>query len=545
MTNPLEYFLHWEKEVPQDIFLRQAKGHDWNTWTFSEAGLQIRKIAAYLSSLQLPNGSHIAILSKNCPHWIMADLAIMMAGHVSIPLYPTLPPETIRQILDHSESCAIFIGKLDNYSAQRPGIPGHVKKIAVEMFGEREENTWEKLCATLAPLPEIPILNPEDMMTIVYTSGTTGTPKGVMHVYKSFHATITAALKVVPFPQRPRLFSYLPMSHIAERIGIEVMGLRLGAQFSFSENLETFPRNLADTQPDYFFAVPRIWSKFQEKILEKIPERKLSMLLSFPIVGLIVKRSIRRKLGLVKAKLCISGAAPMSVAQLQWWKKLDVMIYEAYGMTEDCVYAHFNTPSSWKFGTVGKPLPELKVRITDEEEICVKSDYLMRGYYKEPQLTAEMYDADGYLKTGDTGEIDKDGFLKIVGRVKDQFKTDKGKYISPAPIEMKILENKDIAQVAVVGMGIPQPIMLVVLTDAARKKSREEIITSLSDTIDKVNLHLETYERLETAVVMQHDWTQENGLLTPTLKLKRNQLEKIHVPKYPNWYHEHGRVVWE
>ena len=160
-------------------------------------------------------------------------------------------------------------------------------------------------------------------------------------------------------------------------------------------------------------------------------------------------------------------------------------------------------------------------------------------------MTAEMFDHDGYLKTGDTGVIDSEGFLTIVGRVKDQFKTDKGKYISPAPIEMRLLENKDIAQVCVVGMGIPQPIALTVLTEAARAKSKEEIVVSLSATLEAVNLHLESYEKLETAVIMQKEWTQENGLLTPTLKLKRNALEKIYVPRYPGWYHEKGNVVWE
>lgn len=544
MTNPLEYFLHWEKTCPDDLVFRQAKGSGWITWSFRQAGEEIRRIAAFLKSLDLPPHSKVAILSKNCPHWVMADLAIMMSGNVSVPLYPTLAEETIHEVLTHSESKAIFIGKLDHFHTQKGGIPDIVK-ISVEAYGNTADHTWEKLIQHHSPMTEAPSLNPEDLMTIVYTSGTTGKPKGVMHAFKSFHATLSAARQAVPFPERARLFSYLPMSHIAERIGIETMGLMLGAQFSFAETLETFPKNLADTQPDYFFAVPRIWSKFQEKILEKIPEPKFSRLIRLPLVGNVLKRILKKKLGLSKAQLFFSGAAPLSKGQLEWWDKLGVRIFEVYGMTEDCVYAHFNSPKAYRFGTVGQPLPGLKRKIAENEEICVKSDYLMKGYYKEPQLTAEMFDSEGYLKTGDTGAIDADGFLTIVGRVKDQFKTDKGKYISPAPIEMKVMENKDIAQVCVVGMGIPQPIMLTVLTEAARAKSREEIETSLSATMDTVNLHLESYEKLETAVVMQKEWTQENGLLTPTLKLKRNALEKIYVPRYPGWYHEKGRVVWE
>lgn len=544
MTNPLEYFLHWEKQAPDDLIFRQASGEEWTTWSFRQAGDEIRRVAAFLRSLDLPPRSHIAILSKNCPHWVMADLAIMMTGHVSVPLYPTLPAESIHEILVHSEAKALFIGKLDRYPEQQPGIPP-LTRIGISAYGIRESHTWEEVVRTHSPLSDPTPIRPDDLMTIVYTSGTTGTPKGVMHAFRSFHATLSAARQAIPFPERPRLFSYLPMSHIAERLGIETMGLMLGAQFSFAESLETFPQNLQATQPDYFFAVPRIWSKFQEKILEKLPEPRLRLLIGMPLVGSVLKRLLKKKLGLSRAKLCFSGAAPLSKGQLEWWHRLGVSIYEVYGMTEDCVYGHFNSPSAFRFGTVGQPLPGLKRKITENEEICVKSDYLMRGYYKEPVMTAQMFDAEGYLKTGDTGVIDADGFLTIIGRVKDQFKTDKGKYISPAPIEMKLMENKDIAQVCVVGMGIPQPILLTVLTPAARAKSREEIATSLSATMDAVNAHLEAYEKLETAVIMKEEWTQENGLLTPTLKLKRNALEKIYVPRYPGWYHEKGRVVWE
>lgn len=544
MNNPLEYFLHWEKTCPSDIIFRQAKGSGWLTWTFEQAGDEIRRIARFLHSFQLPPHSNIAILSKNCPHWVMADLAIMMSGHVSVPLYPTLPDESIHEILTHSGCRAIFVGKLDHFVSQKGGITS-LPLISVEAYGIHESITWEGIVKNQPPLQSIPVLNPDDLMTIVYTSGTTGKPKGVMHAYRSFHATLTAAREAIPFPERARLFSYLPMSHIAERIGIETMGLMLGAQFSFAESLDTFPKNLEDTKPDYFFAVPRIWSKFQEKILEKIPEPRFSRLIGLPLVGSILKRVLKKKLGLSRAKLFFSGAAPLSKSQLEWWHKLGVTIFEVYGMTEDCVYAHFNSPNAYKFGTVGKPLPGLKRKIEANDEICVKSDYLMKGYFKEPELTREMFDPEGYLKTGDTGTIDADGFLTIVGRVKDQFKTDKGKYISPAPIEMRLLENKDVAQVCVVGMGIPQPIMLTVLTEAARLKSREEIVSSLCATMDAVNAHLESYEKLETAVIMKSEWTQENGLLTPTLKLKRNALEKIYVPRYPGWYHEKGRVVWE
>ncbi len=545
MKSLLEYFLYWEKTIPQSVFLRQPKRDEWKTWTWVQAGDEIRRVAEYLRQLNLPPQSHVALLSKNCAHWIMSDLAIMMAGHISIPLYPTLSAESLHQILEHSESKAIIIGKLDAFHLQAPGIPASVRKIGISAYHIDASESWENILTRHSPIEKPALPGPDDVMTIMYTSGTTGKPKGVMHVVRSFDTTIKVVYDYIGIPKHPRVFSYLPLSHIAERVGIETAGLYLGAQFSFSESLETFPKNLAASEPNYFIAVPRIWAKFQEKILEKMPQPKLDRLLSIPLVNMAVRRAIRKKLGLNQSQLFLSGAAPLSPALIKWWGTLGVNIYQVYGMTEDCIYAHFNRKGANKIGTVGKPLPGLQVKIGKDDEICVKSDCMMKGYFKEPELTAAMFDEDGFLKTGDTGEIDDEGFLKIVGRVKDQFKTDKGKYISPAPIEMKLLENPDIEQVCMVGMGIPQPIALVVLSAAGKARSKEEITESLSSTIDQINPSLEPYEKLETAVIMKNDWTQENGLMTPTLKVKRNELEKIYVPNYPSWYHAHGRVVWE
>lgn len=545
MNGPLEYFLHWEKNIPDQTFLRQPFGDTWKTRTWAEAGNEIRRVAGYLESLALPSKSHIAILSKNCSEWMMADLAIMMAGHVSIPLYATLSAEGVQYTLDHSESKAIFVGKLDDYETQKKGIPAEVTKISISTYGISDGVTWEEIIANQAPIKALAVLKPEDLLTIIYTSGTTGQSKGVMHAMGSFDATIKMAHQEVGFPQRTRLFSYLPLSHIAERLGIEFMGLYMGDEFSFPESLESFPRNLADTQPGHFFAVPRIWAKFQEKILEKMPQKKLDLYFSIPIVSSIIKNIIKKKLGLANAKLCFSGAAPLSISILEWYDKLGITIYQVYGMTEDCVYAHFNRRNANKFGTVGKPIPGLKVKIAEGEEIRVKHDYLMLGYYKEPEKTAAMFDEEGYLKTGDTGEIDGDGFLSIVGRVKDQFKTDKGKYISPTPIELGLSQNTDIEQVCVVGMGVPQPIALTVLSANGKAKSKEALIESLSNTINKVNEQLESHEQVEKAVIMKTDWTMENELLTPSMKLKRNAIEKIHLPNYPKWFHQEGKVVWE
>ncbi|MBL7835438.1 MAG: AMP-binding protein [Cyclobacteriaceae bacterium] len=544
-SSPLAQFLKWEKEIPNQIFLRQPISGQWRTWTYKQAGDEVRRIAAGIQASGLPEKSNIAILSKNCAHWPMADLAIMMCGHISVPLYATLSAHAIQQILEHSESKMVIIGKLDDYAGQQAGIPKETIRLGIDLYSIKESNTWEEWLKKYEPVHTTATWKPDDLLTIIYTSGTTGKPKGVMHTVNAFDATVRQATKELNLRIHPNLFSFLPMSHIAERVGIEMIAIYDGGTLSFAESLELFPKNLMDTQPTAFFAVPRIWGKFKEKILEKLPQKKLNTLLSIPIVKSIIQKSIKKKLGVAKAEYIVSGAAPLSPDLIHWFSKLGINILQAYGMTEDCVYAHFNRPYANRPGTVGKPLNGLTVKIAADGEIRLKSPGNTIGYYKEPELTKSLFDEEGFLRTGDMGEISADGFLTITGRTKDQFKTDKGKYIAPAPIEMKLALNTDIEQVCVVGMGVPQPMALIVLSAAGKSKSKDELITSISKSIQELNPSLESYEAIEKAVIMKDDWTIENGLMTPSMKLKRNELEKIHLPKYPRWYQLPGKVVWE
>lgn len=544
-SSPLAQFLKWEKEIPDQLFLRQPVSEHWKTWTYRQAGDEIRKIAAGIHATGIAPKSNVAILSKNCAHWVMADLAIMMCGHVSVPLYATLSAQAIKQILEHSESKLVIVGKLDDYAKQKNGIPQGVIKVGIKFYDIEEENSWEDWIKIHQPLQKSSDWKPGDLLTIIYTSGTTGNPKGVMHTVEAFDSTVMQATRELNLRKHPNLFSYLPMSHIAERMGIEMVAIYDGGTLSFAESLEQFPKNLMDTQPTTFFAVPRIWGKFKEKILEKLPQKKLDTFLSIPVISSIIKKSIRKKLGVAKAEFIVSGAAPLSPDLIKWFEKLDIKILQAYGMTEDCVYAHFNRPDANRHGTVGKPLQGLKVKIAEDGEIRLKSKGNTIGYYKEPELSQELFDEEGFLRTGDMGEVSGDGFLTITGRTKDQFKTDKGKYIAPTPIEMKILQNPDIEQVCVVGMGVPQPMALIVLSAAGQRKAKEELMDSISKTISSINPTLESYEALEKAVVMKGDWTIENGLMTPSLKIKRNEVEKLHLPKYPMWFSLKGKVIWE
>ena len=544
LTSPLGAFTHWANLNPHRVFLRQPIDRNFIEYTYKDSAEQISKIAQGLHSLGIQKGDHVALLSKNCAHWMMADLAIMMAGCISVPIYPTLGGDSINQILTHSQSKAVIIGKLDDYSKQKDSIPD-IPTIGVELYGINERFSWEDLVKSNPPIENPHEQAHEELMTIMYTSGTTGTPKGVMHSVGSFNQLINTAIDSIKLPITPQYFSYLPMTHIAERAGIEMSAIYRGATVTFPESLDTFADDLSSVQPDTFFGVPRIWQKFQEKILEKMPQKKLDRLTSLPLIGGLVKKKIKKALGLSNSTANFSGAAPISISLKEWFLKLDIEICQAYGMTEDCILSHFNLPGQNKFGTVGKPLPGVTAKLSEEDEILIKSNCLMSGYYKEPEKTAEMFTEDGFLKTGDIGEFDHDGYLKITGRVKDQFKTDKGKYISPAPIELEMLKNNDIDQICVVGTGIPQPIALIIPSEIGKEKTKSDFDNSIERTIKSINPSLEKHEKLAKAVVMKEDWTVDNGLMTPTLKVKRNRVEAIHMEMYPTWFESSQAVVYE
>jgi len=540
----LQDFLHWEKTCPEKDFLRQHFNGKLEILTYAESGDQIRRVAKAIVDKKLPPKSKIALMSNNCAHWIMCDLAILMSGHISVPIYPSLHSDSIKLILNHSESKLLFAGKLENYEDKKNGFQ-NTPVIGIEKYGISSAETWESLVAQNDRLEKITFNDPDDLITIIYTSGTTGNPKGVMHSIANFSNGVRNLFFDLKLSEHPRFFSYLPLAHIAERIGLENGAIMTGGSITFPESLDTFAANLEETQPELFFAVPRIWSKFQEKILEGLPKKKLNIILNIPFLNSLFKKKLKTKLGLSKAKYIVSGAAPLSVGIMKWYKKLDIEILQLYGMTEDCAVSHGNLPERNKLGTVGKFTHGVHGKLSDIGEICIKNNCLLVGYYKNPEETAAVFDDDGYLKTGDIGEYDHDGYLTITGRAKDQFKTDKGKYISPAPMELKLSKNTDIEQVCIVGMGIPQPIVLVIPSAQGKAKTETELSESLLQSLLDINPTLEKHEKIEKAVIMKEDWSIENGLMTPTLKIKRSQVEKIHMPMYRSWFDAEERVLFE
>ncbi len=544
--DPLHMLYHWEQTTPDKICMQQPINGKWHSFTWKQFAEQVRRMASALQALGYEPGSHIGLVSKNCVHWMMADLAIMMAGHVSIPLYPNIGAETIKYVMEHSGAKALFVGKLDDWKSMKPGVPEGTYCISFpqNFYGEDGYNKWEDLVAQHEPMSGNITRNKDDRMTIIYTSGTTGRPKGVVHNFSSICHAINNALTEIKIDNKGRFFSYLPLSHIAERMLVEMGCIYTGATVYFAQSLDTFAANLQHAQPTVFLAVPRIWTKFQMGVLANMPQQKLDRLTRIPIIGTIVKRKIRQKLGLDKANFCLTGAAPTPASLMKWFEKLGINIQEVYGMTENSAYSHYNRKENIRFGYVGQPMPKVDAKISDIGEILVKSEANMVGYYKQDDLTAESFE-DGYLRTGDKGVIDNQGFLKITGRVKDIFKTEKGKYVSPAPIELALAKNNFIEQCCVVGLNLPQPIALMVLSEHGQKCDKEEVRQSLAATLEELNPNLEKHEKLKKAVVLKEAWTVENQLLTPTLKIKRSPIDDKFGPNYNNWYGEKGLVVWE
>jgi long-chain acyl-CoA synthetase len=552
----LQRLYHWEKTDPNRVALTQPMGAGAvQEFTWAEIGDQVRRMATHLQSQGWEPGSKVAILSKNCAWWMMSDLAIWMAGHVSVPLYPTLAAETVRQILTHSEAKACFIGKLDGWEGMKPGVPAGLPCISYALSpldAIQAYEGWDAICGRHQPLQGEPTRGADELATLIYTSGTTGMPKGVMHSFGNFAWAIDSGVKRIPLSGEDRMLSYLPLAHVVERMLVEHGWLRTGMHVYFAESLDTFAADLQRARPTIFFSVPRLWVKFQQGIHAKMPPAKLNRLLGIPILGGIVRRKVMKALGLDQCKFAAGGAAPMPMALLQWYSQLGLNINEGYGMTENLALSHITEPGKNQQGTVGPTYAGVQHRLDPETgEVQMRSQALMQGYYKEPEKSREAFTEDGWLKTGDKGTIDKQGLLRITGRVKDLFKTGKGKYVAPAPIEDKLVMHEAVEACVVTGANLGQPLGIVMLNaDAAARvandaAARTELETSLASHLKGINATLDPHEQLQCIVVVTTAWTVDNDIITPTFKVKRNRIEDLYARYYETWETSGKRVIWQ
>ncbi len=547
----LQRLYHWEKTTPDRVVLTQPTGAGAVTdYTWKQVLDQSRRMAAHLKGLGHPPGTRIALLSKNTAHWLMSDFAIWMAGYVSVPLYPTLAADTIRQILTHSEARLLFVGKLDGWAAMQPGIPQGLACIALPLAPANAYPTWDAIVNATPPLAGEPVRDANEMSTIMYTSGTTGAPKGVMHSFATFAWSIASGLKRVPLGPDTRMLSYLPLAHVAERALVEHGLLATGMRVFFAESLETFTTDLQRARPTAFFSVPRLWVKFQQGVHAKMAPAKLQRLLRIPILKGIVARKIRTALGLDQCTFAAGGAAPMPQELLGWYDRLGLPIVEVYGMTENCGVSHATLPGVPRPGTVGMPYDGVQSRIDAVTgEIQMKSPGLMLGYYKEPGLTKDALTDDAWLHTGDKGALDAQGNLRITGRVKDLFKTSKGKYVAPAPIEDRLVMNGVVEACVVTGANLGQPLGIVMLNPEAALRAkdagqRKDMEVALNEHLQAINAKLDPHEQLDCLVVVSTPWSVENGFITPTFKVKRNRIEEVYGPMFERWTSTRKAVVW-
>jgi long-subunit acyl-CoA synthetase (AMP-forming) len=546
-------FYHWEKTTPNKPFLRQPKGDKWEVYTWAETGQLARKLATGLQSLGLPPKSHIGLVSKNCREWIIADVAIMMAGFVSVPFYPTLGAVAVAELIEIGDVKALFAGKVEDWDGMKDGVPKETPIISFPQYPGcskiEEGEEFYSFLNRFKPMTGEPCPDLDDIWTMVFTSGTTGTPKGVVHDYRILESTEQVTIQNnhlhISFEGDNHFFSFLPLNHIAERVLVECSALRFGGTISFAESLTTFTKNLQESQPTFFFAVPRIWTKFQLGVLSKMPQAHLDAALASPQAEM-VKKKLRLSLGMDKTRGCLTGAASIPEVLKEWYRKLDVPIAEGYGMTENCAMATCLKHTEIIPGSVGKALPGVTLKIDEEtSEIMTKAPFVMRGYYKDPEKTAETITKDGFLRTGDQGYIDEDGYLFITGRVKDTFKTGKGKFIIPSPIECHFGHDVNIEQICIVGLGCPQPLALIVPSEIGLSKSKKELKSSYETTLKVVNEKLPNYQKVSTIVIVKDTWSLENGLLTPTMKVKRHIMGKRYNDLLLAWHEHEDMVIWE
>ena len=548
-------FYDWEEKFKDKPFLRQPFGDSWEEYTWGETGQLARRLATGLKSLGLKKGSHIGLISKNCREWIIADLAIIMAGYVSVPFFPNLKSTEIKSLIEFGEVSALFVGKLENWEEMKNGVD---KDLPIIAFPHYENNSivsegfqWDEFISKFEPQRENYHPNLDDVWTIIFTSGTTGNPKGVVLSFKINQSTDVMYTKnynplCVDFDGNNSFFSYLPLNHIAERIAIEFTAFKNGGIISFTESIETFVKNLSDVQPSVFFGVPRIYTKFQLGILSKFNQKKLDILLAIPLLSNIIKKKLKKALGLYNAKVVVSGAAAMQIAQRNWFRKIGVNITIGYGMTENCAITTQLPGSNFtKPGSVGKVQPQVEIKIDDStEEVLMRGPYMMVGYFNDKIITNNTI-KDGWLHTGDKGRIDSDGYLYITGRVKDTFKTSKGEFIDPGKIEAMFGEVDFFDQICVVGLGIPQPIMLVNISEVGKKLEKNDLENKLTEKLNSVNELSFNYKKVAKIIICKDLWTPENEILTPTMKIKRGNVDKLYQDNYLDWYNNSKKIVWE
>lgn len=544
---PHQAMLEWAEKKPNDVFLRQIKNRQFVDYTFSEVVDKALRLVTSLQELGVKPKDRVALISKNCAEWFITDLALMLGDFVSVPIFPTAGLETIEHCLTHSESKILIVGKLDDVNATQKAMENlpEINTIAFNYDSAAKcQYQFDELIQQYQPSEFRPEHNDNTLMSIVYTSGTSGLPKGAMLTFGGFSHSSKHLINHIGIQAGDRLFSYLPLAHITERVYILGSAFFGGIQTAFPESLDTFIDDVKMHRPTLFISVPRLWTVFQQRIQDKLPQKKLNILLKIPFVNGLIKRKLADGLGLDQARVLGCGSAPVSAGLLKWYESIGLNITEAWGMTETFAYSTLNYPyRSDKVGSVGSAGPGVELKIANDEEILVRGDGLFAGYYKNDEATEESFNNEGWLHTGDIGSIDSEGYLTIQGRKKDTFKTAKGKFVAPVPIEKRIFDLSNLEMMCLIGSGLPGPILLAIPHAYPNFDQARYERTALRN-LETINSGLESHEKLKGILMIKEPWSIENGILTPTLKIKRHILEKKYHEFASSWPKD-KKIIWE
>lgn len=515
---------HWAQTCPNKLWLRDLHDDGSDDYTWGEAHREVQAMAAMLEN-RFGHGARMGILSRNRAHWFMADLAIIASGHVSVSFFTTLPASTARYILDFTETCVLFVGETHNWEAVSQVLSDKVTLITLPGVSvEQPHLRWEDLLDEWRGREPDFRCAADDTMALVFTSGTTGLPKGVIQTHASNLIPIRRFIQAFGIRDNPRYFSYLPLSHIAERQIVEFSSIVVCGEVAFNEMPETILRDLQVTRPHMFFGPPRIWEQFQQAVIGNFGgQAELDKALAADAEG--IGKLVLQGMGLNEVEFCLVAAAPTPPALIAWWESLGLVLMEGFGQTE-AMGLIVSSQDQRRIGSIGKPIGEVQYRITEEGELAVKAEGCTPGYYRMPEKTAELI-RDGWIHTGDKARVDEDGFIYITGRVKDYFKTIQGKYVAPPPIEGEFAKNPHAEQQCLLGRGYAKTVMVAVLTQQAQALPKDVLEASFIETLETINASLEKHARMGGVILSNEPWDIANEVLTPTLKIRRDQVEDV------------------
>ena len=596
------------RQHPDKVALRYKSGGEWKDITWRDYGAEVRRAGKALLALGLKNGDKMALLSGNRPAWHVADIGCMSIGAATAPIYITNSPEQVRHVIEDSDSKVAVVENTDQLAKVlkvREELPALEKVIVIEGYqGDADKDfamTWEDFLALGDTIDDAKYdeatrsVLPENLATFVYTSGTTGNPKGVMLTHGNIWWTATHSEQHIPIgdSERGRALSYLPLSHIAERMISHLLQIYYGTETWFAESLETLLPDLQACKPTYFFGVPRVWEKFyagvtakmaaadpndrktklakkalelgkQVTVLEqeavarggKMDDAKIPLGTKIQHAALdkLVLHKIRAAFGLEECELALSAAAPLSPDLIWFFHSIGIKITEGYGQSEDNGPTSWNPPDAIKIGTVGTPLRGMEVKIAADGEILARGGNVMAGYYKNEEATRETVDEEGWLHSGDVGELDEHNYLKITDRKKDLIITAGGKNIAPQEIENKLKSaHALISQVVVIGDRRPFLSAIVTLDEekvpsfakehgieggGAEVAGNERTLKEIEGAINEVNGSLAKVEGIKKFRVLERDFLQEENEITPTMKVKRKQINEIYADVIEGMYNK-------